>query len=241
MKIDPELCVSCGTCVIYCPLGAIKMKDVAEIDRARCCDCGDCFRSANCPSDAIIQNQEPWPRAIRQSLSNVMVPNPETRIPGRGTEEMKTNDVRGLFNHGFCGVAAEMGRPGVSTNFHDVQKVAMALAKVPGVEFADQNPVTMAMTDKKTGQMNPEILNERSISAIIETRVPRDKVGDVIDVLKKVSTEIDTVFSMDIIDRPENPKQKGSKPPVQKILDEHGIKYYPNGKNNLGLGKPFVP
>jgi hypothetical protein len=217
------------------------MKDVAEIDRVKCCDCGDCFRSAGCPSNAIIQNQEPWPRAIRQSLSNVMVANPQTLIPGRGTEEMKTNDIRGLFNHGFCGIAAEMGRPGVSTSFNDVQKVAMAIAKLPGIEFADQNPVTLAMVDKKTGKLNPEILNERSISAIIEVRVPREKIGDVIEILKKVSTEIDTVFSMDIIDRPVNPKEKGSKPPVQAILDAHGIKYYPNGKNNLGLAKPFVP
>lgn len=241
MKIDPELCNSCGSCPVYCPLNAIKMKDVAEIDRDRCVDCGDCFRTAGCPAGAIIQNQEPWPRAIRQSLSNVMVPNPETRIPGRGTEEMKTNDVRGLFNHGICGVGAELGRPGVSTGWHDVQKVAMAMAKVPGIEFADQNPVTLAMVDKKTGKLNPELLNERSMSAIIEVKVPREKVGDVIEVLKKVSTEIDTVFSMEVIDRPENVKQKGSKPPVQAILDQHGIKYYPNGKCNLGLGRPFVP
>jgi tRNA A37 threonylcarbamoyladenosine dehydratase len=97
------------------------------------------------------------------------------------------------------------------------------------------------MVDKKIGKLNPEVVNERSISAIIECHLPRERVGEALEVLKKVSQEIDTVFSMDIIDRPENPKEKGSKPPVQKILDEHGIKYYPNGKNNLGLAKPFVP
>jgi len=240
MKIDPELCVSCGTCLVYCPVKAIKMEDTAVIDRDKCCDCGDCFRSAGCPANAIIQNQEPWPRAIRQSLSNVMVPNPETRVPGRGTEEMKTNDVRGIFMKGFCGIAAEMGRPGVSTKWTDVEKVAMACAKISGIEFADENPVTKAMVDKKTGKLNPEVVNERSISAIIEMKVPREKVGEVLETLKKVSTQIDTVFSMDCIDRPENTRQKGSKPPIQKILDEHGIKYYPNGKNNLGLGKPYV-
>ncbi len=241
MKIDPEKCVSCGTCVVYCPLGAIKMEDVAVMDKDRCVDCGDCFRTANCPADAIEQNQEPWPRAIRQSLSNVMVANPVTLIPGRGTEEMKTNDIRGIFNKGICGLAAEMGRPGVSTRWTDVEKVAMALAKVPGIGFADQNPVTLAMVDKKTGKLNPEVVNERSMSAIIECHLPRERMGEALEVLKKVSKEIDTVFSMDIIDRPENPKQRGSKPPVQKILDEHGIPYYRNGKNNLGLAKPFVP
>ncbi|MBM3303183.1 MAG: hypothetical protein FJY85_24960 [Deltaproteobacteria bacterium] len=154
---------------------------------------------------------------------------------------MKTNDIRGIFNKGVCGIAAEMGRPGVSTRWTDVEKVCMALAKVPDLQFADQNPVTIAMADKKTGKLNPEVVNERSISAIIEAHLPRERVGEALEVLKNISKEIDTVFSMDIIDRPENLKQKGSKPPVQKILDEHGIKYYPNGKCNLGLAKPLVP
>lgn len=33
MKIDPELCVSCGICLIYCPLGAIYFNDIAEVDQ----------------------------------------------------------------------------------------------------------------------------------------------------------------------------------------------------------------
>ena len=41
MKIDPEKCVSCGSCLIYCPLGSISMKDVATIDEVRCVECGD--------------------------------------------------------------------------------------------------------------------------------------------------------------------------------------------------------
>jgi tRNA A37 threonylcarbamoyladenosine dehydratase len=133
-----------------------------------------------------------------------------------------------------------MGRPGVSTRWTDVEKVTTACAKVAGIEFCEENPVTRAMVDKKTGKLNPEVVNERSMSAIIEMKMPREKVGEVIDVLKNISKEIDTVFSMEIIDRPENTRQKGSKPPVQKILDEHGMQYYPNGKCNLGLGKPYV-
>jgi hypothetical protein len=170
-----------------------------------------------------------------------MIPNPQTLIPGRGTEEMKTNDIRGIFNKGICGIGLEMGRPGISTSWTDVEKVCMAVAKVPGAKFADGNPVTLAMVDKKTGKINPECVNERTMSAIIEMEVPREKVGDVLEVAKSISKEIDTVFSLEVIDRPENPKQKGSKPPVQKILDEHGMKYYPNGKCNLGLAKPLVP
>ena len=36
MRIDPELCVSCGICLIYCPLGAIHMDDIAEVNQEVC-------------------------------------------------------------------------------------------------------------------------------------------------------------------------------------------------------------
>ena len=123
---------------------------------------------------------------------------------------MKTNDIRGIFMNGVCGIAAEMGRPGVSTKWTEVEKVAMACAKVPGVEFADGKPCHHG--DGR--QVRPANSTRRSstrdsISAIIEMKVPREKVGDVLETLKKVSTEIDTVFSMDIIDRPVNTRTEG--------------------------------
>ena len=235
MRIDTELCVSCGICVIYCPLGAIHINDVAEIDQEVCVECGDCRRAEGCPTDAFIYEAHPWPRSVREAFSNPLAEHKETRIPGRGTEEMKTNDVRGLYGRGIIGVGAEVGRPGVSCNFHDVETVTTALAKV-GLQFAPENPVTVNMVDKTTGKMNPEILDERVMSAIVEGTIPIEKLADVIKAAKEAASQIDSVFSLEFKDRPEADRSV----PMEKILKEQGVAYYPNGKFNLGLSKPLV-
>ena len=36
MRIDPELCSSCGTCLTYYQLGAIYFNDIAEVDQEVC-------------------------------------------------------------------------------------------------------------------------------------------------------------------------------------------------------------
>jgi NAD-dependent dihydropyrimidine dehydrogenase PreA subunit len=237
MIIDPEKCVACGSCVIYCPVNAIKVTDVAKIDKDKCVECGDCFRAGVCPADAFSDPQLPWPRNVRNNFSNPLTEHPETRIPGRGTEEMKTNDIRGIFGGNILGVAMELGRPGVSQSFKDLEKVSMAVAKIPGIIFADKNPVTTNMVDTKTGKLKDDLLGERTMSAIVECEVPREQLGAMIDVLRKVEKEIDTVFSLDLIDRP----MKDHTVPMQKVLDEKGVKYYRNGKFNLGLARPLVP
>ena len=235
MRIDPELCVSCDICLVYCPLGAIHMNDVAEVDQETCVECGDCIRAEVCPTDAFIYEAQPWPRSVREAFSNPLSEHKETRFPGRGTEEMKTNDVRGIYGHGIIGVGVEVGRPGVSCNFHDVETVTVALAKV-GMKFAEGNPVTANRVDKKTGKMNPEILDERVMSAIVEGTIPIEKLADAIKAAKEAASQIDTVFSLEFIDRPEADRSV----PMEKILKEQGVAYYPNGKFNLGLGRPLV-
>jgi len=45
MRVDPELCVGCGECLVYCPIGAIQLNDVAEIDQELCVECDDCRRA----------------------------------------------------------------------------------------------------------------------------------------------------------------------------------------------------
>ncbi len=235
MKIDPELCVSCGVCLIYCPLGAIHQNDIPEIDQDTCVECGDCRRADVCPADAFIYAAQPWPRSVREAFSNPLTEHKETRVPGRGTEEMKTNDVRGLYGRGIIGVGVELGRPGVSCSFRDVEKITTAFAKV-GMKFADGNPVTANMVDRATGKMNPEILDERVMSAIVEGTISIEKLADVIKAVKKAASQIDTVFSLEFIDRPEADRSV----PMEKILKEQGVAYYPNGKFNLGLGRPLV-
>lgn len=235
MKIDPELCIACGSCIDYCPMEAIALEDVAVIDQEECVDCGVCYRSKVCPVDAFIFDAAPWPRSLRNVFSDPTKEHKETRIAGRGTEEMKTNDVTGRFKRGWVGMGCELGRPGIGARFRDVSKVAQAIAK-HGVEFEPKNPVTQLMVDRKTGEINPEVLNEKVLSAIVECLYPIEKFEEMVATLREVSKEIDTVFSCEVINRAD---PDGSYP-LRKKLDKLGIPYYINGKQNIGIGRPKV-
>jgi hypothetical protein len=61
---------------------------------------------------------------------------------GRGTEEMKTNDVTGRYRDGEVGIAAELGRPCVGFRFRDLERVTTGLAE-RGIRFEPDNPVTV--------------------------------------------------------------------------------------------------
>lgn len=50
-KINPDVCVACGTCQGECPVGAISAGDVYSIDPNTCLDCGTC--AGVCPTGAI--------------------------------------------------------------------------------------------------------------------------------------------------------------------------------------------
>ena len=51
-KIDPSVCVGCGTCKIDCPVECIKEDGgVCVINADECVDCGTC--EASCPVNAI--------------------------------------------------------------------------------------------------------------------------------------------------------------------------------------------
>jgi hypothetical protein len=105
-----------------------------------------------------------------------------------------------------------------------------------GVTFAEENPVTHLMVDKATGKINPELYNEKVLSAMAEGMITLDEIPAVIKELRAVSPEIDTVFSLDLID---GVAPDGSVP-AEKVLKELGVPVYINGKNNLGLGRPLA-
>ncbi|MGE5849461.1 MAG: DUF362 domain-containing protein, partial [Candidatus Methylomirabilota bacterium] len=48
-----------------------------------------------CPTDAITPHDLTWPRVVRRAFSDPVVPHEATGVHGRGTEEVKTNDVTG--------------------------------------------------------------------------------------------------------------------------------------------------
>ena len=233
-----QACTGCAMCVPYCPMNAIgtdgKVKKAVQIDLDECTDCGVCFRANVCPVDALVDEAHCWPRSVRAAFSNPLVEHKETRVPGRGTEEVKTNEVTGQFRKGYVGVTAEMGRPGVGVRFRDVQKVAQALARAK-VVFAPNNPVTRLMTDSATGQLNKDILNEKVCSAMIETTSPIGNLPLVIKEIRKVARQIDSVFSLTISTRLD----EDGMAPCRKILDELDIPLYINGKMNVGLGRPL--
>lgn len=241
MKIDKEKCISCEICYPYCPVGAIRTVDynggpVAEIDQDECVECDVCRdRARVCPVDAIYMPALEWPRSIRGYFSNPHFPHPATDEQGRGTGEMKANDVTGRYSRGIAGVAIEMGRPGIGTSFRDLQTVTMALAEM-GVQFEPDNPVTAVMVDKSAGKINPAVISEKVLSAIIEFKVEQKNLLNILKKIKALSEKIDTVFSLDLINR----VNKDGTIPTDAIVKAAGFVPRPNTKTNVGLGRPLA-
>ena len=229
MIIDRQKCTGCRLCIPYCPMGAISVKDrKAAIDRDKCTECGVCFRGEMCKSDAIHQNSLEWPRAIRAQFSNPLFTHKSIKIEGRGTEEMKTNDITRRFKENQVGIGIELGRPGVGTNFNDFEKITIVLARL-GVEFALDNPATH-LIDLKTGKLleeMEEIRWELVTSAIVECKVNINRLKELIDAIRGAAQEIDTVFSLDLI-------FKDTKN-YKSIIEGLPIKVRPNAKVNVGM------
>lgn len=178
MKINQDLCIGCGQCVPYCPVKAIALiEERAEIDFDECAECNNYLRMADCPVDAIYQQELVWPRSVRSFLSYPLTIAEESGISGRGTEEMKTNEVTGRFRVGYAGIGLEIGRPVLGARFYDVEKVAQAVARM-GVEFEKINPTTSLMANPKTGKFKEDLLNEKVLSAIIEFSLKRGRPRD---------------------------------------------------------------
>lgn len=239
MKIDKEKCFGCEACFPYCPVRAIgpaqwRGSSVGEIDPEGCVECGVCLKSGVCPSEAIYMPELEWPRSIRAAFSNPVKTHSSVGEEGRGTEEMKTNDVTGRFPRGIVGVMVEMGRPGVGTTFRELQTVSLVLGKL-GVQFEPNNPVTALMSDKSTGQIRDEVLDERVLSSIIEFKIEKGQLKEILRTLKDISGRIQTVFSLSMACRVN---EDGSIPTVS-IAEEAGFCVRPNAKTNVGLGRPL--
>ena len=249
MLIDESKCIGCGLCIPYCPVGAIALtqrakplmvqgrerEKVSAIDFDECAECGVCLRSAGCPTQAIYQQPLEYPRTIRSLMSDVLTIAEESQISGRGTEEMKTNEVTGRFKQGMTGVAIEVGRPITGTRMIDVEKIAMAVSDLD-VEFEGCNPVTSMMSDVSSGKFKDDLLNEKVLSAIIEFGLRTEQLPELFSILKTVEKEIDSVFSLDIACL-LNPD--GSNP-TAPYIEVAGLWVAPNGKTNVGLGRPLV-
>jgi len=238
MRIDEATCSGCEECIPYCPVGAIVPSDgIVSVDQERCVECGTCLRVAPCPVRAFYRPPDAfqWPRSVRTAFSDPLVPHKETGVRGRGTEEVKTNDVTGRVKSGRVGMALEFGRPGVGTDFHDVEKMTTVLARL-GVNFEPNNPLTFLMEDTRTGKIRDDVKGERVLSAIVEFETDPDRLGEIVPAVLEVAKGIKTVFSWCAITRLGPNKEI----PIIEPLRSLGLEPRINAKINVGLGRPLA-
>jgi ferredoxin len=262
MLINPRKCVACGNCVPVCPMGAIYLEDgLAQVNQDQCVECSTCYRFLpseglppalvrfvrqtiqllrlrfdqpldRCPTGALEPPELEWPRSLRRAFSDPLVVHDDTGLAGRGTEEIKTNEITGRIGEGEAGVVIDLGRPGIGVQFGDIQKLTVALAEL-GPEFEEQNPVTLLMEDQTTGRLAPEILEEKVLSAIIEFKTTLDQLPRYLQVIDEVEGDLDTVISVGVASRctPDGAI------PHEAVCMEAGLALSLNGKTNLGLGR----
>jgi len=238
-----DSCIGCGGCVPYCPMAAIGQHEdgKAYINQDECVECGGCLNSKVCPVGAFHQLKLEWPRILKAMWSSVVFVHHETKVQGRGTEEMKTNDVTNRFKLGEVGFGVELGRPSTGARFKNAESVTIALAHL-GVEFEAMNPFTKYI-DTDTSRfldswrgypLDEDFKKTKVMTFIIEFKTGQENVLDIIRTLDEVAKEINTVLSVDLMTK----CTENGEIPVMDILDKAGVEYYINGKTNVGLGHP---
>jgi ferredoxin len=237
----------------------------AVVDQDRCVECFTCYRGLStehlnptmvrtirkvlgwfrfrfdpepdvCPTAAIEPQELAWPRIVRRAFSDPLVPHESTGIHGRGTEEVKTNDVTHRVGEGEAGFTIEFGRPTVSARFRDITRMTEALAQA-GVAFEKNNPVTHLMTDPKSGRIREDILDERVLSAIVEIKTTLDRVPQILEIATTIAQDLDTVVSIGVATRCSEEGRSA----LEEVLESGGYRFW-RGKTNLGLGRrPEAP
>ena len=185
-----------------------------------------------CPTAAFEPEELAWPRIVRRAFSDPRVPHESTGVEGRGTEEVKTNDVSGRVKVGEVGFTIEFGRPGVGVWMSDIQQMCRALAQA-GVSFEKRNPVTSLMTDVSEGTLREDILNEKVLSAIVEIKTRVERTEEIIHLVREVEKRINTVIAIGVGTRCD---PDGEERVVGPILERLGYRLE-RAKTNIGLGR----
>jgi ferredoxin len=184
-----------------------------------------------CPTGAHTPQDLTWPRIVRRAFSDPLVPHESTGVPGRGTEEVKTNDVTNRLKDGEIGFTIEFGRPGVGVFFRDIQIMTKALAPLP-ITFEKKNPVFTLFSDPSSGTIKEELLNEKLLSAILELKTSLQHVPEVLRVVKMIAPTLKTIVSIGVATRCD---ARGDNQ-LEPLFKREGYNVY-RGKTNLGLGR----
>jgi ferredoxin len=185
-----------------------------------------------CPTAAFEPDELKWPRVIRRAFSDPRATHESTGVQGRGTEEVKTNDVTHRVRTGEVGFTIEFGRPGIGVWLRDIEKMTRELAAA-NVPFEKKNPLTLLMDDVTTGTLNPEVVNEKVLSAIVEVKVPAARTEEIIQLVRRVEKEIDTVIALGVGTRCD---ENGEENVIAPILERLGYRIE-RAKTNTGLGR----
>jgi hypothetical protein len=130
------------------------------------------------------------------------------------------------------GIAVELGRPGIGTGLRDVEKVTRALAPL-GVKF--EAPLSGLLADPSAGAVREDVLGERVLSMIVEFKAAEERLPEMLEVLRAVAPTLETVFSLGVI----SALPEGGPDTVPARIRSAGFEVRPNGKMNLGLGRPI--
>jgi ferredoxin len=235
-RIDAEACVECYQCLrgmsqehlnpsfvraVRTALGWFRLRFDPEPDV--------------CPTASFEADELAWPRVVRRAFSDVTCTHESTGIHGRGTEEVKTNDVTHRVKAGEAGFVVEFGRPSIGVYFRDIQRMTMALATA-GAAFEERNPVTQLMSVKEQGLLRPDILDEKVLSAIVEFKTALARVDHFIDTVERVAEELPTIVALGVAAVCD----EQGRSPIEDVMVARG---YPiiRGKTNLGLGRVTNP
>jgi hypothetical protein len=114
----------------------------------------------------------------------------------------------------------------------EIQLMCWALADA-GVTFEKRNPITSLMTDVPTGTLREDILNEKLMSAIVEIKVPVERVEEIVRLVWDVEKRVDTVVALGVGTRCDD---NGEDNIVAPVLEKLGYSLE-RAKTNIGIGR----